>query len=89
VERALKIHPHLQEARAVIERQRKGGNRTLYEIRMEIITKQTNERFMVQEDGWDLLGVFDEAIRALDEIIRDKKHKPIKRPKWPPSTPPP
>jgi CBS domain-containing protein len=89
VERALKIHPHLQEARAVIERQRKGGNRTLYEVRMEIITKQTNERFMVQEDGWDLLGVFDEAIRALDEIIRDKKHKPIKRPKWPPSTPPP
>ena len=89
VERAMNIHPHIQEARTVIERQRKSGNRTLYEVRMHIYTKETNELFMVREDGWDLLSVFDEAVRALDEIVRDKKHKPIKRPKWPPSTPPP
>jgi CBS domain-containing protein/ribosome-associated translation inhibitor RaiA len=89
VERALNIHPHLQEARVVIEKQRKSGNRSLYEVRIEVYTKKANERFRVQEDGWDLLAVFDEAVRALDEMIRDKKHGPIRRPKWPPSPAPP
>jgi hypothetical protein len=58
-------------------------------VRIEVYTKKANERFRVQEDGWDLLAVFDEAIRALDEMIRDKKHGPIRRPKWPPSPAPP
>jgi CBS domain-containing protein/ribosome-associated translation inhibitor RaiA len=89
VERALKIHPHLQEARVVIEKQRRGGNRSLYDVRIGVYTKKANERFRVQEDGWDLLAVFDEAVRALDEMIRDKKHGPIRRPKWPPSPAPP
>lgn len=76
VRRAQGMHPHLREVRVKIEKQRAGGNRTRYETKAHVYTKATGETIHVQEEGWDLLQVFDNLTDALDKILRDKKHKP-------------
>ena len=82
VQRAQSMHPHLREVRVHIEKQRSGGNRTRYEARAHIYTKQGGETIHVKQDGWDLLAVFDSLTQALDQILRDEKQEHEKKPRY-------
>ena len=80
VQRAQNMRAHVGEVRVHIETQRTGGNRTLYEVRAHIYTKQGKETIHVKKDGWDLLEVFDGLTQALDQMLSDEKKEHEKTP---------
>jgi CBS domain-containing protein/ribosome-associated translation inhibitor RaiA len=76
MKRAMKIHPHLEETSIHIQTSRSSGNRSRYEITVNVISKGTNERFSFKREGWDVLNVFDEVGEILDRLLTESKHKP-------------
>jgi ribosome-associated translation inhibitor RaiA len=76
VNRAQEIHPHMQEVRVKIDKQRKRGNRNWYQVNANVYIKTSKETLFVKEEGWDLLEAFDKVANALDKLIREKKYQP-------------
>ena len=76
MKRATKIHPHLAETSIHIQTSSVEGNRSRYEISVNVISKATNERFAFKKEGWDVINIFDEISDALDRLLTESKHKP-------------
>jgi predicted transcriptional regulator len=74
--RVVKIHPHLAEVSIHIQTTRKRGNRSLYEISVNVISKATKERFAFKREGWDVINIFDEVGDTLNRILTESKHEP-------------
>jgi CBS domain-containing protein/ribosome-associated translation inhibitor RaiA len=78
ITRAQNMLGHLTEARINVESQREKGNRTRYEVRAHIYGKPGWDTLHISEEGWDLLEVFDNMIKAVDKKLRDMKQEPEK-----------
>jgi hypothetical protein len=78
VKRALGFHPYIQEVRIRIEKQRERGGRTRYEVKANVFTQGKEEKFFVQQEGWDLLQVFDQLTEALDKVLMESKTIPTR-----------
>lgn len=87
----LSIHPDIEEVFIHVEKARKQGVRTLYEVRARVWS--TTGRVHVRADGWDLPSVFDELTYRLDrklkEAKRDKSESTLRKKGWDPRRPKP
>jgi len=87
----LSIHPDIEEVFVHVEKARKQGVRTLYEVRARVWS--TTERIHVKAEGWDLSSVFDELTDRLDrklkEAKRDKSESTLRKKGWDPRRPKP
>jgi hypothetical protein len=78
MKRALKIHPHLSEVSFNIQTSREKGNRTKFEVTVNVYSNATEERFNISKVGWDPIVVFNDISQSLDRVLRDSKHEPKK-----------
>jgi len=87
----LSIHPDIEEVFIHVEKARKQGVRTLYEVRARVWS--TTERVHVKAEGWDLPSVFDELTYRLDrklkEAKRDRSESTLRKKGWDPRRPKP
>ena len=87
----LSIHPDIEEVFIHVEKARKQGVRTLYEVRARVWS--TTERVHVKAEGWDLPSVFDELSYRLDrklkEAKRDRSESTLRKKGWDPRRPKP
>lgn len=87
----LPIHPDIEEVFVHVEKARKQGVRTLYEVRARVWS--ATERIHVKAEGWDLPSVFDELSYRLDrklrEAKRDKSDSSLRKKGWDPRRPKP
>ena len=81
VMRAQKMLNHVKEVRVNVERQRYEGNRTLYEVKAHLYSKQGGDTIHITQDGWDLLEAFDQLTESLNGLIRNEKNEPEKKPR--------
>lgn len=87
----LPIHPDIEEVLIHVEKARKQGVRTLYEVRARVWS--TTERIHVKAEGWDLPSVFDDLTYRLDrklkEAKRDRSESTLRKKGWDPRRPKP
>jgi CBS domain-containing protein len=76
MKRATKIHPHLEEVSIHIQTSRTTGNRSRYEITVNVISRATDERFSFKREGWDVINIFDDVSETLNRLLTESKHKP-------------
>jgi len=74
VQRSMRMHPHITEVSVRIKRQQKGGERTRYQMTARAMGAEG--QFIAEEEGWDLLQVFDELCDTLGKALRRSKHVP-------------
>jgi CBS domain-containing protein len=74
VERGLKLHPHIHEVAVRVETTRAQGNRTLYELTVNIYSSVPDEQFAVTVEEWGLLEAFAKLATTLDTVLRRSKH---------------
>ena len=79
VERSLKIHPHIHEVSVRVKQSKTRGTRTRYEATARVLSAE--EQFIAEEEGWDLLKVFDKLCDTLDKVLRKSKHEPERSPR--------
>jgi len=79
VERSLKTHPHIHEVSVKVKQSKTRGTQTRYEATARVLSAE--EQFIAEEDGWNLLEVFDKLCDTLDKALRKSKHEPERRPR--------
>jgi len=79
VERSLKIHPHINEVSVRVKQSKTRGTQTRYEVTARVLSAE--EQFIAEEEGWDLLKVFDKLCDTLDKALRKSKHEPERSPR--------
>lgn len=79
VERNMKIHPHIQEVSVVVKQSKTRGTQTRYEATARVLSAE--EQIIAEEEGWELLEVFDKLCDALDKALRKSKHEPERSPR--------
>ena len=79
VERSLKIHPYINEVSVRVKQSRTRGTQTRYEVTARVLSAE--EQFIAEEEGWDLIKVFDKLCDALDKALRKSKHEPERSPR--------
>ena len=79
VERSLKIHPYINEVSVRVKQSKTRGTQTRYEVTARVLSAE--EQFITEEEGWDLIKVFDKLCDALDKALRKSKHEPERSPR--------
>lgn len=79
VERSMKIHPHINEVSVRVKQSKTRGTQIRYEATARVLSAE--EQFIAEEEGWDLLEVFDKLCDTLDKALKKSKHEPERSPR--------
>lgn len=79
VERSLKIHPHINEVSVRVKQSKTRGTQTRHEVTARVLSAE--EQFIAEEEGWDILKVFDKLCDTLDNALKKSKHEPERSPR--------
>ena len=77
LKRLEKVYSKIDEARVTIERQRTGGKKQHYEVRILIITP--HRRHSYKEAGWDLSNVCEQLGQRLLNNLTKRSNKRLKK----------
>jgi len=79
VERSMKTHPKIHEVSVRVKQSKTRGTQTRYEVTARVLSAE--EQFIAEEEGWDILKVFDKLCDTLDKALKKSKHEPERSPR--------